>query len=81
MWDRETKEYVHSSLNVASQMDTVVKKAFTMLALVNKGIEYRSWDVALYVAKTARSIVFRFGHTAPGKMPLNWKECKQDLQG
>ena len=38
---------VHSSLKVESQVDRVVKKAFSTLGFIGQNIEYRSWDVLL----------------------------------
>lgn len=38
---------MQGSLNVASQVDRVVKKAFGMLAFVWMDIEYKSWDVIM----------------------------------
>ena len=43
---------VHSSLKVESQVDRVVKKAFSMLGFISQNIEYRSWDVLLKLYKT-----------------------------
>ena len=38
---------VYSLLKVASQIDRVVKKAFSTLAFISQGTEYRSWDIRL----------------------------------
>ena len=39
-------------MNVESQVDRVVKKAFSMLGFIGQNIEYRSWDVLLKLYKT-----------------------------
>eukprot|EP00061_Rhincodon_typus_P004189 g21957.t1 len=44
---RDLEVQVHSSLKVASQVDRVVKKVFSMLAFIAQTIEYRSWNVIL----------------------------------
>ena len=47
MEQRDLRVQVHSSLKVESPIDRAVKKAFGMLAFINQGIEYRSWEVML----------------------------------
>ena len=49
---RDLGVHVHSSLKVESQVDRVVKKAFSMLGFIGQNIEYRSWDVLLMLYKT-----------------------------
>ena len=49
---RDHGVHVHSSLKVESQVDTVVKKAFSMLDFIDQNIEYRSWGVLLKLYKT-----------------------------
>jgi len=39
-------------LKVESQVDRVVKKAFSMLGFIGQNIEYGSWDVLLKLYKT-----------------------------
>ena len=43
---------VHSSLKVASQVDRMVKKAFSTLAFISQGTEYRSWNIMLELYKS-----------------------------
>eukprot|EP00061_Rhincodon_typus_P003689 g20722.t1 len=43
---------VHSSLNVESQVDWMVKKAFDTLIFIGQNIEYRSWEVMLQLHRT-----------------------------
>ena len=44
--------HVHSFLKVESQVDRVVKKAFSMLGFIGQNIGYGSWDVLLKLYKT-----------------------------
>eukprot|EP00061_Rhincodon_typus_P010418 g34683.t1 len=43
---------VHNSLEVATEIDRVIKKAYGMLAFIGVGIEYKSQDVTLHLYKT-----------------------------
>ena len=49
---RDLGVHVHSSLKVESQVDKVVKKAFSMLGFISQNIEYRGCDVLLKLYKT-----------------------------
>ena len=49
---RDLAVQVHSSLKVESQVDRMVKKAFSLLGFIGQNIEYRSWDVLLKLYKT-----------------------------
>ena len=42
----------HSSLKVESQVDRIVKEAFGMLSFIGQSIEYRSWEVMLWLYRT-----------------------------
>jgi len=75
---RDLGVHVHSSLKAESQVDKVVKKAFSTLAF-SQGIEYRSWDIMLQLYKSL--VRLHFGHPVIGKSLINWKECREDLRG
>eukprot|EP00061_Rhincodon_typus_P013879 g40518.t1 len=49
---RDLEVQVHSSLKASSQVDRVDKEAFSMLAFIVQGIEYRSWSVMLQLYKS-----------------------------
>ena len=43
---------VHRTLKAASQVEAVVKKAYGVLAFINRGIEIRSREIMLQLYKT-----------------------------
>eukprot|EP00061_Rhincodon_typus_P010609 g35035.t1 len=45
------QNFLLCSLKLESQVDRVVKKAFSMLAFISQSIEYRSWDILLQLYK------------------------------
>ncbi|XP_059510326.1 adenylate kinase 2, mitochondrial isoform X1 [Stegostoma tigrinum] len=49
---RDLGVQVHSSLKVPTQVDKVVKKAYGVLAFINRGIEFKSREVMLQLYKT-----------------------------
>ncbi|GCC36001.1 hypothetical protein chiPu_0014492 [Chiloscyllium punctatum] len=48
---RDLGVHVHRSLKVASQVDRAVKKAYSVLAFINRGIEFRNQEVMLQLYK------------------------------
>ncbi|XP_072335049.1 multiple inositol polyphosphate phosphatase 1b isoform X1 [Scyliorhinus torazame] len=44
---RDLGVYVHTSLKVATQMDRAVKKAYGVLAFINRGVEFKSREVMI----------------------------------
>eukprot|EP00061_Rhincodon_typus_P015331 g42943.t1 len=50
IWDLGVQ--AHSSLKAGSEVDRVVKKAFSMLSFIGRDIEYRSWNVVLQLYKS-----------------------------
>lgn len=56
------------------QIDRVVKRALSMLTLINQGIEYRSCNIIFTIVQDIGEaslgvLLFNFGHAAIGKMP------------
>jgi len=49
---RDLGVQVHSSPKVATQVTKVIKKAYGMLALIGRGIEYNNWEIVLQLHKT-----------------------------
>lgn len=74
---------VMSSLKLVSRVDKVV---FGKLATISQGTEYKSWDVMLQLYRTSVRPhldycgLFWLPHYRKN-MPLNWKECRDYLQG
>ena len=80
---RDLGEQGHSLLKVASQVDRLVKKAFSTLAFISQDIEYRSWEIMLQLYKSLvrphLEYQLQFCNPVVGKTLINWKECKEDL--
>ncbi|MDZ1603208.1 reverse transcriptase family protein, partial [Klebsiella pneumoniae] len=49
---RDLGVYVHRSLKVATQVDRAVKKAYGVLAFINRGIEFKSREVMMQLYRT-----------------------------
>jgi len=50
---RDLRVHVRRSLKVATQVDRAVKKAYSVLAFINRGIEFKSREVMLQLYKTS----------------------------
>jgi len=49
---RDLGVQVHRSLKVAMQVEKVVKKAYSMLAFIGRGTEFKNWQVMLQLYRT-----------------------------
>lgn len=49
---RDLGVHIHRSLKVATQVDRAVKKAFSVLAFINRGLEFKSHGVMLQLYRT-----------------------------
>ena len=72
---RDLGVQVHSSLKVESQVDRVVKKAFSMLGFIGQNIEYRSWgglvEVVHDLVRPHWNTVYSSGHPIIERTLLN----------
>ena len=50
--ERDLGVQVHRSMNVAMQVEQVVKKAYGMLAFIGRGTEFKNWQVKLQLYRT-----------------------------
>ena len=69
---------------MATQVEKVVKKAYSMLDFIGQGIEFKNWQVMLQLYRTLGriwNIVFNYGCHATRRMWRLWREYRKDLPG
>lgn len=72
--ERQRCTSIYSYLKVALHGDSMMKKAFGIVAFISKANEYRSWTLQLYKMLVMLYFGFSFCRPASGKMPLRRKK-------